>query len=72
MNYRINLSGVNCDGCKNLVKMMLEENGFVNVEVNEKNATFDVERENLDVKSILDEEFPKLPHHQYSDLIKLN
>jgi copper chaperone CopZ len=70
MKYQIEITGMHCTGCSNLIKMTLEDNGLakVNVDVNTKSATFESSlNETSKVKEVLDKIFADLPGYSYGN-----
>jgi copper chaperone CopZ len=47
--YKIKIKGIHCPGCKSLISMSLEDEGFINVDVAEDSATFESD---LVIKSV--------------------
>jgi copper chaperone CopZ len=74
--YSIDIKGIHCTGCVNLIKMTLEEQGFKSVSVDqEKNmASFTVQN-NIDVDKVtglLNTAFTELQSYSYSNLHIIN
>jgi copper chaperone CopZ len=70
MKYQINISGMHCTGCVNLIKMSLEDAGFDNVEVdlNKHIAVFESSREKPEVERLLGITFKELNDYKFSSL----
>jgi len=73
MKYQIEITGMHCTGCSNLIKMTLEEEGEglanVNVDVNTNLATFESSLDGTPkVKDALDKVFADLPGYSYSNI----
>ncbi len=70
MKYQINISGMHCSGCKNLITMSLEDIGLEEVVVDpEKNiATFVTANKAEEVEKDLQEVFKELTDYKYSNL----
>lgn len=70
MKYQINISGMHCSGCKNLITMSLEDIGLEEVAVDsEKNvATFVTAKNTEEVEKDLQEVFKELTDYKYSNL----
>lgn len=70
MKYQINISGMHCSGCKNLITMSLEDIGLEEVVVDpEKNiATFVTSKKAEEVEKDLQEVFKDLTDYKYSNL----
>ena len=73
-NYKIKIQGMHCSGCKNLITMSLEEEGLVNVSVDNDSheASFSTEKEEAEAKEILDKVFSELKDYKYLELSKEN
>lgn len=71
-NFRIEIKGMHCDGCTNLIKMTLEDDlGFKDVSVSLQNneANFETEQDYEKVGEQLDSIFKKdLTDYKYSNL----
>lgn len=70
MKYQINISGMHCSGCKNLITMSLEDIGLEEVVVDsEKNVAIFVTSKNTEeVEKDLQEVFKDLIDYKYSNL----
>ena len=72
MKYQIEITGMHCTGCSNLIKMTLEDEGRLanaNVDVNTNSATFESSlNETSKVKEILDKVFTDLPGYSYKNI----
>lgn len=70
MKYQIDISGMHCSGCKNLITMSLEDIGLEEVTVDsEKNvATFVTSKNTEEVEKDLQEVFKELTDYKYSNL----
>jgi copper chaperone CopZ len=71
MKYKIEIKGMHCSGCSNLIKMTLEEEGLanVNVDVSTGSATFESNlNEKSKVKEILDKVFTDLSGYTYGNI----
>jgi copper chaperone CopZ len=71
MKYKIEITGMHCTGCSSLIKMSLEDEGLVNVnvDVNTKAASFDSSADDkAKVKEILDKVFADLPGYSYANI----
>ncbi len=70
MKYQIDISGMHCSGCKNLITMSLEDIGLEEVSVDsEKNvATFVTSKNTEEVEKDLQEVFKELTDYKYSNL----
>ena len=71
MKYQIEITGMHCTGCSNLIKMTLEEEELANanVDVNTSSATFESSlNEASKVKAILDKVFGDLPGYSYTNI----
>lgn len=73
MKYKIDISGMHCSGCKNLITMSLDDAGLENVVVDsEKNtAEFSSTKSNQEVLVILSEVFAELKEYKFSNLTSL-
>lgn len=71
MNYKIDIEGMHCSGCENLIKMSLEEANFDDIEVSMKNkvSTFSSQQELSAVKKYLDNIFSAFNEYRYSNLV---
>lgn len=71
MNYKIDIEGMHCSGCENLIKMSLEEANFDDIEVSMKNkvSTFSSQQELSAVKEYLDNIFSAFNEYRYSNLV---
>lgn len=74
MQYKINISGMHCKGCANLIKMFMEEEELkdVSVDLKKNSAVFvtDLEPENTQAK--LDKTFSQFTDYKYTSLIITN
>ncbi len=70
MKYQIDISGMHCSGCKNLITMSLEDIGLEEVVVDsEKNVAIFVTSKNTEeVEKDLQEVFKDLIDYKYSNL----
>jgi copper chaperone CopZ len=71
MQYSINIQGIHCTGCVNLIKMSLEEVGLEEVQVNQENnfAEFKSSKSEDEINQLLDKAFKEdLQSYQYSNL----
>lgn len=70
MKYQINISGMHCSGCKNLITMSLEDIGLEEVAVDseENVATFVTAKNTEEVEKDLQEVFKELTDYKYSNL----
>jgi copper chaperone CopZ len=71
MKYQIAIAGMHCTGCSNLIKMTLEDEEFinVNVDVNTNSATFESSlNEASKVRALLDKVFVDLPGYSYTNI----
>jgi len=70
MKYQIDISGMHCSGCKNLITISLEDIGFKDVVVDsEKNtAQFISSKKIEDVEQDLQEVFKELTDYKYSNI----
>jgi copper chaperone CopZ len=71
MKYQIEITGMHCTGCSNLIKMTLEDEGLANanVDVNTNSATFESSlNETSKVKEVLDKVFADLPGYSYENI----
>ena len=71
MKYQIEITGMHCKGCSNLIKMTLEDEGLVNtnVDVNTNSATLESNLSEISkVKEILDKVFVDLPGYSYANI----
>lgn len=70
MKFKINISGMHCSGCVNLIKMTLEDEGFTNVTVSldQQIAEFETNKEKDIVESKLSKAFEPFNQYKYSDL----
>lgn len=75
MKYSIEVSGIHCNGCVNLIRMSFEEAGFTNVLVNQNTnqAHFETNKAIDEIKSILSTIFKKdLQNYKYTNLSLTN
>ena len=71
MKYQIEIKGMHCTGCSNLIKMTLEDEELanVNVDINTSSATFESSlNEAPKVKAVLDKVFTDLPEYSYTNI----
>ena len=71
MKYQIEITGMHCTGCSNLIKMTLEDEGLANanVDVKTNSATFDSSlNETSKVKVVLDKVFADLAGYSYGNI----
>lgn len=71
MEYKIEIKGMHCSGCSNLIKMTLEDEGLanVNIDVSTGSATFESSlSEKSKVKEILDKVFTGLSGYTYGNI----
>lgn len=70
MKYQINIQGMECTGCSNLIKMEMEDHDLTNIRVNleEHKAVFDGGDTMEKVKTTLTEVFSTLPEYHFSNL----
>ena len=71
MKYKIRIDGMHCQGCGNLIKMTLEDEGFekVTVSVEKETGSFVSQTgEAGQVKAKLDEAFAGLSGYSYNKL----
>ena len=71
MKYQIEITGMHCTGCSNLIKMTLEDEGLanINVDVKTNRATFESSLdETFKVKGVLDKVFAGLPGYSYTNI----
>lgn len=71
MIYKIDIEGMHCSGCENLIKMSLEEANFGDIEVymKEKSAKFSSEQDLSAVKDTLNSVFSSFNEYKYSNLV---
>jgi len=71
MNYKIDIIGMHCSGCENLIKMSLEEAGFKDIEVfmNTNSAAFSTNQDLSLIKESLDKIFSAFEEYKYSNLV---
>lgn len=70
MKYQIDISGMHCPGCKNLITMSLEDIGFKDVLVDsEKNTAQFISSKNIEAVGYdLQEVFKELTDYKYSNI----
>jgi len=71
MKYKIEIKGMHCTGCSNLIKMTLEDEGLANanVDVNTSSATFESSLNEIsEVKEVLDKVFTDLHGYSYANI----
>lgn len=66
MSYSIKISGIHCNGCKNLIKLSLEDEGLENVEINDKSGEFESNSDINKVEEVLNKIFLELKKSNYS------
>ena len=74
MKYQIEITGMHCTGCSNLIKMTLEDEGLanINVDIKTSRATFESSlNETSKVKEVLDKVFTDLPGYTYANIQKV-
>jgi copper chaperone CopZ len=73
--YQIQIKGMHCSGCKNLLQMLLEEREFQKVEVNQETniGVFETELPENEIKKLLDEAFAEAGEkYSYTQLTVIN
>ena len=71
MKYQIEITGMHCTGCSNLIKMTLEDEGLTNanVDIKTNSATFESSlNETSKVKEILNKVFADLSGYSYASI----
>jgi copper chaperone CopZ len=71
MKYQIDITGMHCTGCSNLIKMTLEDEELANanVDINTNMATFESSLNEISkVKKVLDKVFADLPGYSYTNI----
>ena len=71
MKYQIEITGMHCKGCSNLIRMTLEDEGLAstNVDIKTNSATFESSlNETSKVKEILDKVFADLSGYSYANI----
>lgn len=70
MKYKIDITGIHCSGCVNLIKMSLEDVGLENVKVEESSntAVFKSDKQLEDITTLIDSVFLELKEYNYSNL----
>jgi len=71
MKYQIEITGMHCTGCSNLIKMTLEDEGLanINVDIKTSRATFESSlNETSKVKEALDKVFTDLPGYSFANI----
>jgi copper chaperone CopZ len=71
MKYHIEITGMHCTGCSNLIKMTLEDEELANanVDINTSSATFESSLNGASkVKTVLDKVFTDLPGYSYKNI----
>ncbi len=69
MKYSIQITGIHCSGCKNLIKLILVENGLQDVEVTDNLAIFGSNKSKQDLINMLNSAFEKdLQSYNYTNL----
>ena len=71
MKYQIEITGMHCTGCSNLIKMTLEDEGLANANVDIKTnvATFESSlNETSKVGVVLDKVFADLSGYSYANI----
>lgn len=75
--YAIDIQGIHCNRCVNLIKMTLEEQGLTNVVVDQEKNTAEftskmVDADNQTIKDLLDKAFAELQTYSYLNLHIIN
>lgn len=70
MQYKINIQGMHCQGCKSLLIMLFDEKGFIdiNIDLESNTGTFTSDEDKLKVKELLDSAFKEAGEYTYSNL----
>ena len=71
MKYQIEITGMHCTGCSNLIKMTLEDEGLANanVDIKTNSATFESSlNETSKVGVVLDKVFVDLSGYSYANI----
>ena len=71
MKYQIEITGMHCTGCSNLIKMTLEDEGLanINVDIKTSRAIFESSlNETSKVKEALDKVFTDLPGYSFANI----
>jgi copper chaperone CopZ len=70
MKYQIEISGMHCSGCKNLITMSLEDAGFTAATVNltSNTAQFETDKTQEEITIALNEIFAELQQYKFSNL----
>ena len=71
MKYQIEIKGMHCTGCSNLIKMTLEDEGLssANVDIKTNSATFESNlNETSKVGVVLDKVFADLSGYSYANI----
>jgi copper chaperone CopZ len=73
MKYQIQVKGMHCHGCKNLITMSLEELGYKEVSLNYENgqATFAATEPIEKIENDLDKMFSQFESYSYTNLTKV-
>ncbi|MCX8035044.1 MAG: heavy-metal-associated domain-containing protein [Candidatus Dojkabacteria bacterium] len=73
-NYKIQIKGMHCNGCKNLIQMSLEDESLQNVSVNPETgyANFNTDLSEEDTAKVLEKVFAELSDYSYSNLEKVD
>ena len=75
MVYKIDITGMHCSGCSNLIEMSLEDIGFTDIKVSldKNNAIFTNDLAESEIKSKLDGIFanPDLAKYSYTNLTQM-
>lgn len=75
MKYSIDITGIHCSGCLNLIKFCLEEAGLKNIIVNKEDnqAEFETNKNINEVEEMLSTVFNNdLQNYKYTNLIVKN
>lgn len=72
MNYQVQVNGMHCQGCKNLITMSLQELGFMNVTLDLASGTgkFSSDKKIMDVEELLRDMFSQFESYTYTNLIQ--
>lgn len=70
MHYSISLQGMHCSGCKNLITLSFEDEGFAKIHVDEQaqSASFDSNEDVSTIDTKLTKLFKELKDYSYSNL----
>jgi len=75
MKYQIDIEGMHCTGCSNLIKLNLEDVGFKDTVVDIKTNTAEFRSslpEITDVEKVLNKVFKDMPGYTYKNLKIIN